>query len=63
MVTTATYSRLQEAIKKALQVRVSLFIPTSTWKSKEDMKNYRDALRDVPSDNSDPDNIDWPAKP
>ena len=27
------------------------------------MKNYRDALRDVPSDNSDPDNIDWPAKP
>ena len=44
MVTTATYSRLQEAIKKALQVRVSLFIPTSTWKSKEDMKNYRDCL-------------------
>ena len=38
MVTTATYSRLQEAIKKALQVRVSLFIPTSTWKSKEDIK-------------------------
>ena len=28
-----------------------------------DMKNYRDALRDVPSDNSDPDNIDWPVKP
>jgi len=28
-----------------------------------DMKNYRDALRDVPSDNSDPDNISWPAKP
>ena len=27
------------------------------------MKNNRDALRDVPSDNSDPDNIDWPAKP
>ena len=27
------------------------------------MKNYRDALRDVPSDNSDPDNIDWPVKP
>jgi len=28
-----------------------------------DIKNYRDALRDVPSDNSDPDNIDWPNKP
>ena len=27
------------------------------------MKNYRDALRDVPSDNSDPDNINWPVKP
>ncbi|QDP49636.1 MAG: hypothetical protein Unbinned202contig1000_42 [Prokaryotic dsDNA virus sp.] len=28
-----------------------------------DMKKYRDALRDVPSDNSDPDNINWPVKP
>ena len=28
-----------------------------------DMKKYRDALRDVPSDNSDPDKINWPTKP
>mgnify|MGYP003132202265 CR=1 FL=1 len=28
-----------------------------------DMKNYREALRDVPSDNADPDDISWPAKP
>ena len=29
----------------------------------EDMKTYRQALRDVPKDNSDPDNITWPSKP
>ena len=28
-----------------------------------DMKTYRQALRDVPKDNSDPDNITWPSKP
>ena len=27
------------------------------------MKTYRDSLRDVPEDNSDPDNISWPSKP
>ena len=44
MVTTETYSRLQELIKKAVQVRVTLLIPTSTWKPKEAMENYRDGL-------------------
>jgi len=28
-----------------------------------DMKNYRESLRDVPEDNADPDDISWPAKP
>ena len=27
------------------------------------MKTYRESLRDVPEDNSDPDNISWPSKP
>ena len=27
------------------------------------MKTYRDSLRDVPEDNSDPDKISWPTKP
>ena len=27
------------------------------------MKTYRQSLRDVPEDNSDPDNISWPVKP
>jgi hypothetical protein len=27
------------------------------------MKTYRDSLRDVPEDNSDPDDITWPTKP
>ena len=27
------------------------------------MKTYRKKLRDVPKDNSDPDNITWPSKP
>ena len=27
------------------------------------MKTYRQSLRDVPEDNSDPDNISWPSKP
>ena len=27
------------------------------------MKTYRQSLRDVPEDNSDPDNISWPTKP
>ena len=28
-----------------------------------DMKTYRQALRDVPEDNADPDDISWPTKP
>jgi hypothetical protein len=28
-----------------------------------DMKTYRQALRDVPADNADPDDISWPEKP
>jgi hypothetical protein len=28
-----------------------------------DMKEYRNKLRSVPQDNSDPDNITWPSKP
>ena len=28
-----------------------------------DMKTYRQALRDVPADNADPDDISWPTKP
>ena len=28
-----------------------------------DMKNYRESLRDIPEDNADPDDISWPAKP
>ena len=28
-----------------------------------DMKTYRQALRDVPEDNADPDDINWPDKP
>jgi hypothetical protein len=28
-----------------------------------DMKTYRQALRDVPADNADPDDINWPTKP
>ena len=28
-----------------------------------DMQIYRQKLRDVPKDNSDPDDITWPAKP
>jgi len=28
-----------------------------------DMKTYRQALRDVPEDNADPDDINWPTKP
>jgi len=28
-----------------------------------DMKTYRQALRDVPEDNADPDDITWPTKP
>ncbi len=39
------------------------FLALSDNNLSNDMKNYRDALRDVPSDNSDPDNIDWPIKP
>ena len=27
------------------------------------MASYRDSLRDVPEDNADPDNINWPTKP
>jgi len=27
------------------------------------MKTYRQKLRDVPKDNSDPDKITWPTKP
>jgi hypothetical protein len=27
------------------------------------MKTYRQALRDVPEDNADPDDISWPEKP
>ena len=27
------------------------------------MKTYRQSLRDVPEDNSDPDNVSWPSKP
>ena len=27
------------------------------------MKTYRQSLRDVPEDNSDPDNVSWPTKP
>ena len=29
----------------------------------DEMKTYRQALRDVPADNSDPDDISWPTKP
>ena len=29
----------------------------------DNIKTYRQALRDVPEDNSDPDNITWPSKP
>ena len=44
MVTTNTYNQLREAIKDAVQVRVSLLIPTSTWRTKEAIENYRDGL-------------------
>jgi hypothetical protein len=30
---------------------------------KIEWQNYRQKLRDVPKDNDDPDNIDWPVKP
>ena len=29
----------------------------------DNMKSYRQALRDVPEDNADPDDINWPVKP
>ncbi len=29
----------------------------------DSVKNYRQALRDVPEDNADPDSISWPSKP
>ena len=29
----------------------------------ENMKEYRQKLRDVPADNDDPDDITWPTKP
>ena len=29
----------------------------------DNMKTYRQALRDVPGDNPDPDSINWPVKP
>ena len=31
--------------------------------NKDEWKNYRQALRDVPANNADPDNISWPTKP
>jgi hypothetical protein len=31
--------------------------------NKDEWKTYRQALRDVPANNSDPDNITWPKEP
>ena len=31
--------------------------------NKDEWKTYRQALRDVPANNADPDNISWPTKP
>ena len=39
-----TYNQLREAIRGAVQVRVSLLIPTSTSRQKEAIENYRDGL-------------------
>tara|TARA_B100000131_G_scaffold305330_1_gene331207 strand:+ start:564 stop:770 length:207 start_codon:yes stop_codon:yes gene_type:complete len=39
------------------------FLALSDNNLSNDMKNYRQSLRDVPEDNADPDNIIWPAKP
>ena len=39
------------------------FLALSDNNLSNDMKNYRQSLRDVPEDNVDPDNIIWPAKP
>ena len=39
------------------------FLALSDQTLSNSMKTYRDSLRDVPEDNSDPDNISWPTKP
>ena len=39
------------------------FLALSDQTLSNSMKTYRDSLRDVPEDNSDPDNISWPSKP
>ena len=39
------------------------YLALSDQRCTNDMQIYRQKLRDVPSDNIDPDNISWPTKP
>ena len=39
------------------------YLALSDYTLADNMKTYRQALRDVPADNADVDNINWPTKP
>ena len=53
----------------ALRQTRDFLISQSDWMGNQDYnisdewKAYRQALRDVPANNADPDNISWPTKP
>ena len=59
---------LAEKRKYVRRERNSL-LAASDWRAStdvtlsDDWKTYRQALRDVPSSQTDPDNITWPTKP
>ncbi len=59
---------LAEKWKYVRRERNSL-LAASDWRAStdvtlsDDWKTYRQALRDVPSSQTDPDNITWPTKP
>ena len=67
---TARDARLLADKWKSIRLKRSRFLAETDYlamKDQPDMSNdmqiYRKKLRDLPQDNSDPDNITWPSKP
>ena len=60
--------RDRESWRSMREIRNTLLSETDWWASSDlnitqDQKDYRQALRDLPANTSDPTNITWPEKP
>ena len=61
LVTENAWSNLRTKRMNLLKLRLTIWLVDSTLST--DMRTYRQALRDLPANTSDPANPTWPTKP